>query len=82
MCVILHVALPRPHLSGQKNGPSVECGKVWVVREFWGDLDSPVIWVDCDEPAVEESVQVAPQEQSASRVMLRVLAVHVQMSGL
>lgn len=43
----------------QEHRLSVECGKIRVLHEPWGNLDGPVVWIDRDEPSVEESVQVA-----------------------
>ena len=79
--VVPYVTLPRPELSGQEDGLSSECGKAWVAREFWRDLDSPVIRIDCDQPSIEQSMKVASQEQSAARVVLGIFAVEVEVRG-
>jgi hypothetical protein len=79
--VVPHVAPQRPELGGQEHGLSVECGKTRVPGEPWGNLDGPAVWIDREEPSVEQSMQVASQEQSASRVVLRRCAVEVKMRG-
>ena len=79
--MVPYVTLPRPELSGQENRPPIECGKARVVRQSWRGLDGPVIWIDRDEPAIEQSMQVASQEQPASEVVLGTFAVEVEVRG-
>lgn len=79
--MIPYVTLPRPQLSGEENRPSVECGKARVVRECWRGLDGPVVWIDRNEPSVEQRMQVASQKQPASRVVFRIFAVEVEVRG-
>ena len=79
--MVPHVALPPPEFGGQEHGLSVECGKTRVPGEPWGNLDGPAVWIDREEPTVEQGMQVASQEQSASRVVLGRCAVEVEVRG-